>query len=192
MWTFFLIIFFFFLRRPEKMSVNSDASIPHLCYCGVHARLRYSWTSDNPGRKWYGCIKYKVILKLISFDLFFLLVVYDIYLFSHRKLGIVIFFKWADKKMTSYEKRLEEHMRDMEEGRRADIEEVEKKTMANIDRLEKLIETKHKEQYERLRLELGLCQNNRKIFWSAVVIILGIVIYFSSYSGSEVSYLMLE
>jgi hypothetical protein len=45
------------------MSVNSDASIPHpLCYCGVHARLRYSWTSDNPGRKWYGCIKYKVIL----------------------------------------------------------------------------------------------------------------------------------
>jgi len=41
-------------------------------------------------------------------------------------------------------------------------------------------------------LELGLCQNNRKMFWSAVVIILGIVIYFSSYSGSEVSYLMLE
>lgn len=94
--------------------------------------------------------------------------------------------------MTSYEKRLEEHMRDMEEGRRADIEEVEKKTMANIDRLEKLIETKHKEQYERLRLELGLCQNNRKMFWLAVVIILGFVIYFSSYSGSEVSYLMLE
>ncbi|XP_062160993.1 uncharacterized protein At4g04775-like [Alnus glutinosa] len=137
------------------MSVNSDASIPHLCYCGVHARLRYSWTSDNPGRKWYGCIKYK-------------------------KAGDCDFFKWADNKMISYEKRLEEHMRDMEKGRRADIEEVEKKTMANIDRLEKLIETKHKEQYERLRLELGLCQNNRKMFWSAVVIILGIVIYFSS------------
>jgi len=92
--------------------------------------------------------------------------------------------------MTSYEKRLEEHMRDIEEGRRADIEKVEKMTMANIDRLEKLIETRHKEQYERLRLELGL---NRKMFWVVVVvIILGIVIYFSSYSGSEVSYLMLE
>jgi len=92
--------------------------------------------------------------------------------------------------MTSYEKRLEEHMRDMEEGRRADIEKVEKMTMANIDRLEKLIETKHKEQYERLRLELG---HNRNMFWAAVVvIILGIVIYFSGYSGSEVSYLMLE
>jgi len=59
-----IIVILFFLCRPEKMSVNSDASIPHpLCYCGVHARLRYSWTSDNPGRKWYGCIKYKVIFK---------------------------------------------------------------------------------------------------------------------------------
>jgi hypothetical protein len=54
------------------MSVNSDASIPHLlCYCGVRTRLRYSWTSDNPERKWYGCITYKVILKLINCDLFF-------------------------------------------------------------------------------------------------------------------------
>jgi hypothetical protein len=94
--------------------------------------------------------------------------------------------------MTSYEKRLEDHMRDIEEGRRADIEKLENVTMANIDRLEKLIETRHKEQYERLRLELGL---NRKMFWfwaAVVVIILGIVIYFSGYSGSEVSYLMLE
>jgi hypothetical protein len=121
-------------------------------------------------------------------------VVYDIYYsFSHRKLGIVIFFKWADNHMTSYEKRLEEHMRDIEEGRRADIEKVEKMTMANIDRLEKLIETKHNEQYARLQLELGLRQSNRKIFWVAVlVIILGLVIYLSGYSGFEVSYLMLE
>jgi len=95
--------------------------------------------------------------------------------------------------MTSYEKRLEEHMRDMEEGRRADIEKVEKMTMANIDRLEKLIETKHNEQYARLRLELGLRQSNRKMFWVAVVVvILGLVIYLSGYSGSKVSYLMLE
>jgi len=95
--------------------------------------------------------------------------------------------------MTSYEKRLEEHMRDIEEGRRADIEKVEKMTMANIDRLEKLIETKHNEQYARLQLELGLRQSNRKIFWVAVlVIILGLVIYLSGYSGFEVSYLMLE
>jgi hypothetical protein len=95
--------------------------------------------------------------------------------------------------MTSYEKRLEEHMRDMEEGRRADIEKVEKMTMTNIDRLEKLIETKHNEQYARLRLELGLRQSNRKMFWVAVVvIILGLIIYLSGYSGSKVSYLMLE
>jgi hypothetical protein len=64
--------FFLFWGRPEKMSVNSDESRPPpLCYCGVRARLRYSWTSDNPGRKWYGCIKYKVILKLINCDLIF-------------------------------------------------------------------------------------------------------------------------
>jgi hypothetical protein len=106
---------------------------------------------------------------------------------------VIFLCAWADNQMTSYEKRLAEHMRDMEEGRRADIEKVEKMTMANIDRLEKLIETKHKEQYERLRLELGLCQSNRKMFLSAVVlIILCIVIYFSGYNGSEVSYLMLE
>jgi len=88
---------------------------------------------------------------------------------------------------------LEEHMRNMEEGRQADIDKVEKMTMANIDRLEKLIETKHNEQYARLRLELGLCQSNIKMFWAAiVVIILGLIIYLSSYSGSKVSCLMLE
>jgi lipopolysaccharide export LptBFGC system permease protein LptF len=121
----------------------------------------------------------------------FSLVIYDIYYYIlTQKDGDCDFFMWADNRMTSYEKRLEEHMRDIEEGRRADIEKVEKMTMANIDRLEKLIETRHNEQYERLRLELGL---NRKMFWAAVVvIILGIVIYFSSYSSSEVSYLMLE
>jgi len=53
--------------------------------------------------------------------------------------------------MTSYAKRLEEHMRDMEEGRRANIDKVEKMTMTNINSLEKLIETKHKEQYARLQ-----------------------------------------
>ncbi|XP_062169407.1 uncharacterized protein LOC133875325 [Alnus glutinosa] len=151
------------------MSVNSDASRPiPLCYCGVCARLRYSWISDNPERKWYDCIKYK-------------------------EAGDCDFFKWADNHMTSYEKRLEEHMRDIEKGRQADIKKVEKMTMANIDRLEKLIETKHKEQHARLQLELGLRQSNRKMFWVAVlVIILGLVIYLSSYSGFEVNYLMLE
>jgi uncharacterized membrane protein YvbJ len=88
----------------------------------------------------------------------FSLVIYDIYYYIlTQKDGDCDFFMWADNRMTSYEKRLEEHMRDIEEGRRADIEKVE------------------------------------KMFWAAVVvIILGIVIYFSSYSSSEVSYLMLE
>jgi hypothetical protein len=43
------------------MSANSSASKPPpLCYCGVRARVRHSWTSSNPTRKWYGCVKYKV------------------------------------------------------------------------------------------------------------------------------------
>jgi hypothetical protein len=87
----------------------------------------------------------------------FSLVIYDIYYYIlTQKDGDCDFFMWADNRMTSYEKRLEEHMRDIEEGRRADIEKVEKMTMANIDRLEKLIETRHNKQYERLWLELGL------------------------------------
>jgi hypothetical protein len=123
---------------------------------------------------------------------FFVSGLWHLFVFT-QEAGDCDFFKWADNHMTSYEKRLEEHMRDMEEGRRADIEKVEKMTMTNIDRLEKLIETKHNEQYARLRLELGLRQSNRKMFWVAVVvIILGLVIYLSGYSGSEVSYLMLE
>jgi hypothetical protein len=61
------------------MLINSDASKPSsLCYCGVRASLRYSWTSSNPERKWYDYLKYKVILKLILCSIF-LLVVYDIY-----------------------------------------------------------------------------------------------------------------
>jgi len=38
--------------------------------------------------------------------------------------------------MTSYEKKLEEHIRDMEKGRPADNDKVEKMRKADIDRLE--------------------------------------------------------
>jgi hypothetical protein len=52
------------------MSTTSDLSSgPPLCYCGVPARLRNSWTETNPTRKWYGCINYKVNLE-ISFVLY--------------------------------------------------------------------------------------------------------------------------
>jgi hypothetical protein len=59
------------LHRYNKMSVNSDASSASsalsacpLCYCGVPARVRYSWTDTNTARKWYGCENYKVLFEI--------------------------------------------------------------------------------------------------------------------------------
>jgi hypothetical protein len=35
------------------MSTNSDLSSgPPLCYCGVPAHVRNSWTTSNAGKKW--------------------------------------------------------------------------------------------------------------------------------------------
>jgi hypothetical protein len=54
------------------MSTNSNLSSgPPLYYCGVLAPVRNSWTTSNAGRKWYGCMKYKVIFE-ISFVLYFI------------------------------------------------------------------------------------------------------------------------
>lgn len=95
---------------------------------------------------------------------------------------IVIFFEWADKEMSAYEKRLTEHLQQMEERR-----------LADNDRVEELIERKCKEHYDQLRRELGLGRNNGKMFWAtALVIILLLVFYFSGYSGSRGTILMLE
>jgi hypothetical protein len=44
------------------MFANSETSSGHpLCYCGVAALIRCSWTNTNYSRKWYGCEKYKVL-----------------------------------------------------------------------------------------------------------------------------------
>jgi hypothetical protein len=54
------------------MSTTSDLSSgPPLCKCGVPTRLRNSWTTSNPAKKWYGCNNYKVIHE-ISFVLYFI------------------------------------------------------------------------------------------------------------------------
>jgi hypothetical protein len=84
--------------------------------------------------------------------------------------------------MSAYEKRLTEHLQQMKERR-----------LADNDRVEELIERKCKEHYDQLRRELGLGRNNRKMFWAtALVIILLLVFYFSGYSGSRGTILMLE
>jgi hypothetical protein len=59
------------LHRQDKMSVNSGSSSASsassaclLCYCGVPALVRYSWTDTNTARKWYGCENYKVLFEI--------------------------------------------------------------------------------------------------------------------------------
>jgi hypothetical protein len=47
-------------------SASSDSSACPLCYCGVPARVRYSWTDTNTARKWYGCENYKVLFGINS------------------------------------------------------------------------------------------------------------------------------
>jgi hypothetical protein len=70
---------------------------------------------------------------------------------------------------------------------------MKERRLADNDRVEELIERKCKEHYDQLRRELGLGRNNRKMFWAtALVIILLLVFYFSGYSGSRGTILMLE
>ncbi|XP_062165459.1 uncharacterized protein LOC133871982 isoform X2 [Alnus glutinosa] len=90
---------------------TSDLSSGHpLCKFEIPARLRNSWTTSNPAKKWYGCNNYK-------------------------KAGDCDFFEWADKEMSAYEKRLAQHLKEMEERRQADN-----------DKVEELIEKKCKKQ----------------------------------------------
>jgi hypothetical protein len=68
---------------------------------------------------------------------------------------------------------------------------MEERRHADNDRVEELIERKCKEHYDTLRLGLG--QNNGKMFRAtALAIILLLVFYFSGYSGSRGTNLMLE
>ena len=37
-----------------------------LCYCGFPAKIAQAWTDKNPGRRFYGCERYKVYDKCES------------------------------------------------------------------------------------------------------------------------------
>ncbi|KAL0360354.1 UNVERIFIED_CONTAM: hypothetical protein Sradi_3719900 [Sesamum radiatum] len=44
------------MRRTSSSSEatnNGDEEV--LCYCGKRAKMRTSWTKDNPGRRFYNC-----------------------------------------------------------------------------------------------------------------------------------------
>jgi len=75
------------------MSTASDLSSgPLLCRCGIPGCLRNSRIETNPGRKWYGCINYKVIPLLTLSAYISSLVAYDTFSFflSSRNPVIVI------------------------------------------------------------------------------------------------------
>jgi hypothetical protein len=70
-----------------------------------------------------------------------------------QRAGDCDFFKWADKEMFAYEKGLMEYLQQMEERRHDDNNKVEK-----------MIERKCNEHYAKLRRELGLGQNNGRMY----------------------------
>jgi predicted RND superfamily exporter protein len=113
-----------------------------------------------------------------------------------QKAGDCDFFEWADKEMSAYEKRLAQHLKEMEERRQA-----------NNDKVEELIEKKCKEQLAQHLKEMEekveelikkkcneqLAQHNGKMFRvSLLVVILILAFYFCSYSEPRHINLMLK
>ena len=57
------VSFYRLCRHKKIMSTNSDASSGHPhCYYGFISYVRTSQIEINFGRKWYGCLNYKVIV----------------------------------------------------------------------------------------------------------------------------------
>jgi len=131
---------------------------------------------------------------------------------SCRERVIVIFFAWANNEMTTYETKIMERLKVLDDRRNADNDRLEKLIETKVNdqylklekliekiyndqyvKLEKLIEEKYKNKYVKLRRELEQCQSNGKIFWGMiVVVILLLIFYLSGYSGSRGTYLMLN
>jgi uncharacterized membrane protein (DUF106 family) len=121
-------------------------------------------TTSNPARKWYGCNNYKVIFcYILKLALCYILSLVD-----------CDFFEWADKEMSAYEKRLAQHLKEMEEKRQADN-----------DKVEELIEKKKCK--EQLAQHIG-----KMLSVSLLVVILVLAFYFSSYSEPKHTNLMLK
>lgn len=41
----------------------------NLCRCGLPAKIVTSWTDNNPGRRFFGCPLYKVLVESIAFTI---------------------------------------------------------------------------------------------------------------------------
>jgi len=89
--------------------------------------------------------------------------------FIMQRTGDCDFFAWANNEMTSYETKIMERLKVLDDRRKADS-----------DRLEKLIETKDNDQYVKLRRELELCQTNEKMFqmfWAMIVVVILLLVF---------------
>jgi lipopolysaccharide export LptBFGC system permease protein LptF len=129
-----------------------------------------------------------------------------------QRKGDCDFFAWANNEMTTYETKIMERLKVLDDRRNADNDRlkklietkindqylileklIEKKYNDQYVKLEKLIEEKYKNKYIKLRRELEQCQSNGKIFWGMiVVVILLFVFYLSGYNESRGTYLMLN
>jgi hypothetical protein len=99
-----------------------------------------------------------------------------------QKAGDCDYFDWANNKMTAYEEGLMKYLRGMEERR-----------LAEKNKVDELIDQKCKEYADKLRWELGLGQNNGKMFKAALLVgILVLDFYFINYSGPRSTKLMLK
>jgi uncharacterized protein (DUF342 family) len=129
-----------------------------------------------------------------------------------QRKGDCDFFAWANNEMTTYETKIMERLKVLDDRRNADNDRLEKLIETKVNdqylklekliekkyndqyvKLEKMIEEKYKNKYVKLRWELEQCQTNGKIFRGMiVVVILLFVFYLSGYSGSRGTYLMLN
>jgi hypothetical protein len=126
------------------MSTNSEASSGHpLCYCGVSAFVRYSWTKTNFGRKWYGCEKYKVLRDYYFHVQFFIFLFFIYFCRLNFYIGFTFFdmmqhfgdcgyFKWADNELSTYERKMLQRLNDIEEHSRAEVRRLEQLMDAKI------------------------------------------------------------
>ena len=64
------ILLLLHFNQTQKLSLISMAE-PPTCNCGVPARVKTSWTTENPGKRFYGCAYYEVSVP--DFCFFFLL-----------------------------------------------------------------------------------------------------------------------
>ncbi|KAB1215754.1 hypothetical protein CJ030_MR4G020416 [Morella rubra] len=49
----------------SSSSISSASETPVsfvLCYCGIEAKMRTSWTEKNPGRRFFGCLRYGLVM----------------------------------------------------------------------------------------------------------------------------------